>query len=71
MTASERAEAVEFLASRGRWPGVVAGRVLAAEREVDSMTPAERVFLEIELSGRRRGGSMHSADYDPLAWGRS
>ena len=67
-SASERAEAVEFLAAKARWPGV-AGRVTAAERELGEMSQAERVFLEIEMATKR--GSSHTADYDPLAWGRS
>ena len=68
MGASERAEAVEFLAAKARWPGV-AGRVTAAERELGEMSQAERVYLEIEMATKR--GSSHTADYDPLAWGRS
>ena len=68
MAASERAEAVAFLSGRARWPGLVGTRIQAAEREVDSMSPAERVFLEIEMMTRRP--ALHTAEYDPLNWGR-
>lgn len=34
------------------------------ESALDTLTPAERVFLEIEMQQRR--GSFYSADYDPL-----
>ena len=34
------------------------------ERELDSMTQAERVYLEIEMQARAR--VFHSSDYDPL-----
>ena len=68
MATSARAEAVEFLSSRARWPGVDSARVAAAERELDGMNQAERVFLEIDMASRR--AVSHSADYDPLVWGR-
>ncbi len=34
--------------------------------ETDSMTLAERVFVEIEMTQRNR--TFYSADYDPLAY---
>jgi len=34
------------------------------ETSLDSMTPAERVYLEIEMQGRK--GSLYTADYDAL-----
>lgn len=34
------------------------------EQSIETMTPAERVFLEIEMQERRR--AYYSSDYDPL-----
>ena len=64
---SERAR--DYLAAKARWPGVRGNRIEMIEAEMKSMSTAERVFLEIEMT--EHAAATHSADYDPLVWGRS
>ncbi len=65
-----RESAIAYLAAQARWPGAnLSERMAGVENEVDSMTVAERVFLEVEM--RERSTRLHSYDYDPCAWGRS
>lgn len=70
---SERREIEEYLASQMLVP--VETRELTGERggrasprqvneAMDTMTIAERIHLEIEMT--QRGRALYSADYDPL-----
>ena len=66
-----RKEMIAYLAAVPRWPGADGiARAAATEAEVDSMSPRERVFLELEMIERRRERPSHTYDYDPLAVGR-
>jgi hypothetical protein len=59
---------MEFLSQKPRWPGATVSRVALIEAELKSMSQAERVFLEIEMT--RGVKPTHSYDYDPLVLGR-
>jgi hypothetical protein len=66
-TREERERARDFLGGRMMMPGP--GNLLGhVERELDEMTPAERVYLEIEMAEKFK--AAHSWNYNPSAWGR-
>ena len=60
----ERNRAGDYLSTRMMLPGGAYGELGAhVERELDQMTPSDRVFLEIEMA--RKEEQWHSFDYDP------
>jgi len=67
-SAQDAKAAMEFLSQKPRWPGATVSRVALIEAELKSMSQAERVFLEIEMT--RGVKPTHSYDYDPLVLGR-
>lgn len=66
---AERLEARAFLASRIVAPGLHAPALMRrVEDELFAMTPAERVWMEIDM--RQAEGEMFTAEYEASAWSR-
>lgn len=65
-----RQRAGQYLAGRMMLPGAMSSAAFSrhVSRELDAMTPRERIFLEIEMA--ERAEAAHSYEYDPSGWSR-